>query len=147
MKIILKTEENREFSIRVLRELDISKEPEFSITKKKKRKRTSDQNALYWKWLDALSQQTFSTKDELHEACKRRFALPIMLRETDDYPEFAKTWAMVSAVKSKGLEDGVIFLVSTTMMKVKHFSEYMTDIERHYVGLGFRLPAVERDYR
>ena len=40
-------------------------------------KRTLDQNALYWRWLHIIAQETGNDAEEIHEAIKRKFLAPI----------------------------------------------------------------------
>lgn len=70
-------------------------------------KRTKEQNSLYWKWIEVLSNETGFTKDEMHELIKYKY-----LKR--------------NIINSEGVEEVVI--KSTTTMTTKEFSQFMNDI-------------------
>lgn len=148
-KIIIRNEKLKERAIEVIRRLPIDPVHEIVI-KGFKEIRSLSQNALYWKWLSIIGLDLGMTKDELHLEYKSQFCLPIMIREKDDYPEISTIIESIQAVRDKGENDiaeslyrQVIGLLTTTKLKTKHMSEYMTDIKNSASSLGISLPRPE----
>jgi len=69
--------------------------------------RTTEQNSLYWKWINIMSEETGFTKEEMHELVKYKF-----LKRT--------------SINNKGVEE--VKLKSTTTLSVKEFTKLMDDI-------------------
>tara|TARA_R110002051_G_scaffold114905_2_gene187832 strand:- start:110 stop:493 length:384 start_codon:yes stop_codon:yes gene_type:complete len=69
--------------------------------------RSKEQNSLYWKWVDILSNEIGYTKEEMHELIKYKF-----LRR--------------NVVDDKGVESVVI--KSTTTLTTKEFTMLMNDL-------------------
>lgn len=89
-----------------------------------KKKRSLNQNAMYWKWLEIISDYTGYTKDDLHDKFRLKF-LP-----------------------KKTLEvDGRLYRLptSTTDLNTKDFTEYLNKIELVACGMELNLPS-KRDY-
>lgn len=112
-----------------------------------KGKRSLDQNALLWQWLTIIGSELGYTKEEAHEEYKRRFLVPILIR---DDTEYAAMWGAVESVKASGmekeaaqLEGDIVRLTSTTRLNTRQFTEFLTDIDRHAAGLDIYLPRPE----
>ena len=110
------------------------------------------QNAYYWKILSIIGEELGYTKDELHRQYKGQFLVPIMLKYPDDYPDFCEMVAIIQGLRNSDkikeadkLAVRIVYLVSTTKLKMKHFTEYTTDIKHHAASLDIRLPAPEYD--
>jgi hypothetical protein len=69
--------------------------------------RTTEQNSLYWKWINIMSEETGFTKEEMHELIKYKF-----LKRT--------------SINNNGIEE--VKLKSTTTLTVKEFTKLMDDI-------------------
>ena len=69
--------------------------------------RTTEQNSLYWKWINIMSEETGFTKEEMHELIKYKF-----LKRT--------------SINNNGVEE--VKLKSTTTLTVKEFTKLMDDI-------------------
>tara|TARA_R100001594_G_scaffold145290_1_gene195291 strand:- start:741 stop:1121 length:381 start_codon:yes stop_codon:yes gene_type:complete len=69
--------------------------------------RSNEQNSLYWKWIEILSNDLGYTKTELHELIKYKF----LKRES----------------KNKDGESTVV-IKSTSTLTIKEFNEFMNDI-------------------
>ena len=85
------------------------------------KKRSLDQNALYWKWLEIISNDTGYTKDELHDSFRQHF-LGSEFKQSifgDVYPE----------------------LKSTTKLKKKEFTEYLNKVQVYAAQQGITLPT------
>ena len=69
--------------------------------------RSNEQNSLYWKWINIMSEETGFTKEEMHELIKYKF-----LKRT--------------SINNNGVEE--VKLKSTTTLTVKEFTKLMDDI-------------------
>ena len=81
--IVVSDDRTRMRAIRVLQNIDASKPWEITVQRKRKR-RTLNQNALMWKWInevaDAVAQHTGHDADDIHEFFKAKF-LPVAGRK------------------------------------------------------------------
>lgn len=109
----------------------------------KKQNRSAAQNSLYWLWMTEISDKTGYTKQELHEMCKRKHLIPILARDDE---KFCEMWEAVQSANDAVLDMGVAYLVSTTGLKTKQFTEYLNDVEMEYEGQGVPLPHPEDRY-
>lgn len=111
------------------------------------RSRSVNQNRLMWLWNSEIASHMGFTKDEVHYNLKRKFAVPIFVR---DDPEYAAMVLAVKAVRKEGmtgraeaLAKVIARLTSTTDFTVEQMREYLTDIE-HYaaeIGASLTFPA------
>ena len=69
--------------------------------------RSNEQNSLYWKWINIMSEETGFTKEEMHELVKYKF-----LKRT--------------SINNNGVEE--VKLKSTTSLTVKEFTKLMDDV-------------------
>ena len=69
--------------------------------------RSNEQNSLYWKWINIMSEETGFTKEEMHELIKYKF-----LKRT--------------SINNNGVEE--VKLKSTTSLTVKEFTKLMDDV-------------------
>ena len=69
--------------------------------------RSNEQNSLYWKWINIMSEETGFTKEEMHELIKYKF-----LKRT--------------SINNNGIEE--VKLKSTTTLTVKEFTKLMENI-------------------
>jgi len=76
--------------------------------------RNLDQNNKYWSWMEALSEQTGYTPQELHKQNKEMFNLVVFV-------------------------DGREKVLSTSVLSVKEFSVFMDNVARFYSSNGFYL--------
>lgn len=89
--------------------------------KEYRQKRSNNQNALYWKWLNILGDELGYTTEELHEAIKSKF-LGKETRKTIFGEEYEA-------------------LKSTTKLNTKDFSELMNKVEQLALMHDIRLPS------
>ena len=90
------------------------------IIREHKRKRSCNQNSLYWKWLSIISSYTGYTKDELHDEFASRF---------------------IGIEERKTISGDIIRQpISTTKLSTKEFAEYMSKIEAYAMGENIILP-------
>lgn len=100
------------------------------------KKRSLDQNALYWMWLGKIAKQlNHPTYDQnyLHDALRHRAGLYVTRR-----------------IKNQaGQTEDVACLRSSTSLSRQEFSEYLLGIEQWAADLGILLPIPPeaRDYR
>tara|TARA_R110002012_G_scaffold150099_1_gene309413 strand:- start:666 stop:1049 length:384 start_codon:yes stop_codon:yes gene_type:complete len=69
--------------------------------------RSNEQNSLYWKWINIMSEETGFTIEEMHELVKYKF-----LKRT--------------SINNNGVEE--VKLKSTTTLSVKEFTKLMDDV-------------------
>lgn len=108
-----------------------------------RRDRSKAQNRIMWKWLTIIGNDLGYGKEEMHEDFKRRFLVPIMIRDDE---QFAAMWTAVSDADNEELYQGVVKLLSTTVLNTAQFAEYLTDIERAAYELGIALPTGDDKY-
>ena len=70
--------------------LDLSK-PWAVTIEPYKEKRTLNQNALYWKWVGIIAQDTGNDPDAVHEALKQRFLIPVEITFMGDKIPYRST--------------------------------------------------------
>lgn len=104
-----------------LTEMDLTK-PQVVTIKPWKKKRTNNQNALYWEWLSVIANETGHDKDELHTLFRRKFLTP---QQREILGE--ECWC----------------LQSTTTLSTVEMSEYMARIQSHVAPFGIHLPIPE----
>jgi len=118
--------------------------------------RSADQNRLYWMWLtDAsttcINEHAGKTKDEWHLFFKRKFLIPIFIRDDEG---FAKMIVATRALKAMdhlteyhNLRKGILNLTSITDANVKQMAEYLYDIELFLHGCGVVLRTDDELYK
>ena len=121
MKFILRNDEIRENAINHIEALELDEDkPVELIIKDHKKKRTEDQNALYWSWLRIIGKETGDSTKAIHAFYGDEF-LP---------KEFGN-------IANKKVE----IVKSTTELGVKEFTYYLKRVEAHAAGFfGINLP-------
>jgi len=148
-KIVL-TDQTRKERAKVVID-NCPQEPVWEVVIKPFRKdRSKSQNALYWKWLTIIAEELGMTKEELHEQCKHRHLVPILIRDDEAYAAMVQA---VQDVREKGMKEQadrlssqIIRLTSTTDLNTKQMAEYMDQIKIEMAGLGIVLPEPEDMY-
>ena len=125
--ITIKNEETRQHAIKVISELPLDHIVEIKPLKKQ---RSLEQNAYYWKLLRVIGADTGYSPDELHTEMKRRFLLPMLIEKEPELEEMAMAH-----------ESALSRVLSTTVLSVREFSQYIQYVEELAVSLGIRLPA------
>lgn len=99
----------------------------FDVSIKKKRwKRSINQNNLYWLWLTCLEQETGNDKDDLHDYFRLKF---------------------LGAEQVNVLGETVIRIVSTTKSDTLEFKQYLDKIQLFAImELNITLPDPEDKY-
>ena len=107
-------------------------------------KRSQVANSLYHLWVNEIHIETGYTKEELYREFKKRFLKPIF--ERDD-PEYRAMVESIRQVHRGGMEaeartmiDFIVDQTSTTKCNVKHFTEYLNNIDMDTTtNRGFNL--------
>ena len=121
MKFILRNESILNNAIDYLYTLELDEDsPVDLIIKHHNKKRTEDQNALYWSWLRIIGKETGDSTKGLHAFYGDEFLPKVEVRV------FGKK---------------VLEIKSTTELGVKGFTEYLKRVEAHASSfLGINLP-------
>lgn len=121
MKFILRNEGILDNATQYLYALELDEDkPVELVIRDHKKKRTDDQNALYWSWLRIIGKETGDSTKGLHAYYGDEF-LP-------------KVEVVVMGKK-------VLEIKSTTELGVKAFTEYLKQVEAHASSfLGIMLP-------
>ena len=121
-------------------ELDGSKEV---VIRDYKSKRSLDQNALYWRWLEAISEQTGYSVEELHNRFKRLYMLQVYLAEpkTKKQQDWIGLYDMIKEDGTNAMIERALDTISTTWADVEQFKEYMDRIEQFCISKEIHLPA------
>ena len=108
---------------------------------------TSDQQRkLYWKWITIMCDDLGYSKEDLHVEMKKKFLIPIYIREHEGFAEMVESLRIVKKENhSQWLILSQHVLKETSIMdaKVKEMREYMTDVDNHAASLSIRLPLPE----
>lgn len=103
----------------ILSDLD-DREYVFTI-KEYRKKRSNEQNSLYWAWMTCIAQETGHDKEDVHEAYKRKF----LSWENKNLPGELSFWVPVH----------------TPDCDTKEFTEYLNKIHQHaYHFFNISLP-------
>ena len=121
-------------------ELDGSKEV---VIRDYKSKRSLDQNALYWRWLEEISEQTGYSVEELHNRFKRLYMLQVYLAEpkTKKQQDWIGLYDMIKEDGTNAMIERALDTISTTCADVEQFKEYMDRIEQFCISKEIHLPA------
>ena len=121
MQIIIRDETLRQRVIEHIRWLNVER-PWIIEIKRHVRKRSLSQNALYWKWIGIIANETGNDNDMLHEFFKRKFLTPMTFHVGGEQFEHR----------------------TTTKLPTDQFSAYMDKVNA-FAGaeLGIMLPQPE----
>ncbi|MBT8449087.1 MAG: recombination protein NinB [Gammaproteobacteria bacterium] len=110
-----------------------------------KRKRSLEQNKLYWKWLGIIAEETGNDSDSLHFKLKAEFLVSIVRasnpgRYYEHKHRIAKMYERSGEhASSAAVNVHLADVLSTGDLKVKQFTDYLDRIERFAAGLGIKL--------
>ena len=112
-----------------------------------KKIRSASQNRTYWMWITEIVQQSsqWDDKDDLHEEIKKRYVMPVLVR---DDPDRAGILDEINATEDEAEKEAKhrIFLkyaVTTQDLSVKQFAEVLDEISRAAIKRGVRLTDPE----
>ena len=130
------------FAFQLLKDIDLDGSKEVVI-RDYKSKRSIEQNALYWRWLEALAEQTGYSIDELHDRFKRKYMLQIYLAEPVNKRQ--EDWVgLYDMIREDGTEQMIqraLDTISTTWASTEQFCKYMDRIEQFCITKELHLPA------
>ena len=119
MKFTIRRQEDKQAVMSYLEKLPTDK-PYFAEIKQIRRRRTIDQNSLYWLWLKCLQDETGEDKYRLHEYFKARYL-------------------GISTVEVFGVD--VQMSASTTKLDTKEMTHYLDRVQQFaLMDLGIALP-------
>ena len=119
-QIILAGETQRDYALRFIAGLDISKKKFVVKVEPFVKKRSNPQLALYWQWLNIIAKETGDQQDSLHETFKEMFLVPVVIRALN--------------------RDRLSY--STSGLTAKDMSEYMGRVQTFAnTDLGIFLPS------
>lgn len=96
------------------------KEPLLVTISNYKKKRSTNQNSLYWKWLMIVSNDSGQDVEDLHEIFKRKFLGMRLIKSKDGNMEVPK---------------------STADLNTKEMTDYMDRVHAFVSSAGFALPV------
>ena len=119
--------------------------PPFVVTVKRGKPRTTDQNALAWKWAGEIAAALGDrTSNQIHGYNKLHFGVPIR-RETDE--DFAEKYdAIIKPLTYEAkiaLMQPPIDLPVTRDFKVAEMTRFMDAVREHWAGEGITLTDPE----
>lgn len=121
--IVLRAQSNKDFAIRFVTGLKVDADHPLEIEiRQHRKKRSLDQNALYWKILGIISAETGNDPTDLHEFFKREYAEPRRV-----------------TVKGQDFE-----VHSTAKMRVDEMTKYLDRIFAFAAHEGILLPEREQ---
>lgn len=140
-RVIVRDEALRERAQLVVSQLPLDVVHEV-VVKPHKTSRTSQQHALYWLWNTYVSAETGETKEEVHFRHKKKFALPIYIRDDPDgFGEMMKAVYQVRDPERTIMLDKIVELTSTTTFSIAQMTEYLNDIDEYCHKVGVHLPV------
>jgi len=110
------------------------------VVRKKKRKRSLDQNRLGRLWCKEASEQGDMTAEEYRGYCKLHFGMAILCRDSEKYLAACQkvlgglTYEQKLALMMQPHDYPV-----TRGMTKRQKAEYLNECYQHFTGLGFRL--------
>lgn len=140
--VIVRTEELRARVFHLISSIPLDVAHEV-IIKPFKESRSLRQNSLYWKWITIIAADLGDTKEDRHLDYKKRFLVPIFIRDDPDYAEMVEAvrnvWRSGMKDQARLLEKVIIKRTSTTDANTAQMAEYMRDIDMEASGLGIYL--------
>jgi hypothetical protein len=101
--------------------------------------RSLEQNALYWKWIEIIANESGYTKNELHSYFKYSFiAIPLFrLAGRDLIPYDIGTFLM--KLNEVELLQTFMSSVSTTSLKTNEFTIYLNEVAKFALEFGINF--------
>lgn len=108
--------------------------------------RSVRQNALYWLWNTFVANSgmgSYDTKKTVHRAAKKRWAIPILIRDNENFAALYAAWKGLYGSDVDRMNWFLDEEVSTTRLTTHQMAEYLTDYQRFYLGHEISLPLPE----
>lgn len=105
--------------------------------------RSIKQNALVWLWNTFVSKSgvgSYDTKEAVHRSIKKRWVIPILLRDDPAFSEVYKAWRSLHEFDIDRMNYFVDEFVSTTKLTTHQMAEMLTDYQRFYLEHEMPLP-------
>lgn len=126
-----------------LRIKDIVADGKIMVTIHNAGDRSIKQNALVWLWNTFVSKSgegSYDTKEAVHRSIKKRWVIPILLRDDPDFSEVYRAWRSLHEFDVDRMNYFVDEFVSTTKLTTHQMAEVLTDYQRGYAEHGIHLP-------
>ena len=118
MNFIIKTEADKQAAIAHIRDMELAYPMRVDV-KRYYKKRTIDQNSLYWSWLEILANEFGNNREEMHDALKIK----------------------IMGAATANLAGEIIHLPPNSRhLETKTFSEYMDKVYALALEYGIILP-------
>lgn len=118
MNFIIKTEADKQAAIAHIRDMELAYPMRVDV-KRYYKKRTIDQNSLYWSWLEILANEFGNNREEMHDALKMK----------------------IMGATTVNLAGEIIHLPPNSRhLETKTFSEYMDKVYALALEYGIILP-------
>lgn len=138
----IKSEADRKLAMARLTSIPADGKWKVSIGKYEKRR--DAQNKLNWRWVTAIAEQMYDSKEDIHTDNKLQLGAPILERDNDS---FSEAWGMIAANLNHVEQlNAIRFIDVTKIMTVKQMAEYLSDMELHYERNGIMLPKKDDEY-
>ena len=129
---IIKTDDQKASAAAHLATLPVDQDKPYSVEfKSYKHDRSTAQNRLSHKWYSEVSKQGKEyTSEQVKSKAKRRWGVPILLAEDEDFAAF---WELATATNPSYEQQWEIIMPHTpvtSLMTVKQMSRYLGDFQR-----------------
>ena len=131
--VLLHTELDKLEAIQLISECRMPKR--MTIDEPKENRRLK-QNRLAFKWYNELGKQTGEGKEHWRNYCKLTYGIPILREDEDVDAQFIK---ILDPLPYQSRLDAMEYMDVTSLMSVKQFAEYLTDVDLASTAAGFHL--------
>lgn len=124
-----------------------SMEPPFTASFAKGKRRSTEQNRMFWKWTTEIAEQREDESAEYYRGYnKLHFGVPILRRDNealrDKYDRILKPLSYQAKIE---LMMEPMALPVTSLMNVKQESEFLDATQRHWAEQGIILTQPEQN--
>jgi len=126
-----------------LRIKDIVADGKIMVTIHNAGDRSVKQNALLWLWNTFISKSgagSYDTKEAVHRSIKKRWVIPILLRDDPEFSELYAAWKNLHGCDVDKMNWFIDEVVSTTKLTTHQMAEMLTDYQRFYLEHEMPLP-------
>lgn len=147
--ISLLSRTQQEFALQQLSKTPLGEGYECVIRKSRKSKTLQQLSAIFGVWEKYISEQTGESIADIHAYLKDTFLARIYI--TDPQGAAQEQWVdLLAAYQEKGLTKKVeehAKRISLSWATVRQTSEFMNEVEQHYMTAGMPLPIISKDWR
>ena len=126
-----------------LRIKDIVADGKIMVTIHNAGDRSVKQNSLLWLWHTFVANSgkgSYDTKKAVHRSVKKRWVIPILLRDDPAFSEVYRAWRTLHEFDVDRMNYFVDEFVSTTKLTTHQMAEVLTDYQRYYLEHEMPLP-------